>query len=358
MTVLPTPAPPNSPIFEPLTNVQIRSMTLMPVSRISISVFCSSRAGAGRWMGQTSIPSGVGSSSIACPITLNIRPRVSTPTGTWIGWPVARAESPRRMPSVESIARQRTVLSPVSCCTSRTIRRPSWVFTISASMRVGSLPGGNSTSTTAPMTWLILPVTPSAAPIPTACSVACAICSLLLALGLRPADDVHELCCDRGLTHLVGGHRERLDQVARRVRCVLHGDHSRGVLAGLVLQHGRIDQGFDISGQERVENRLRPRLVDVVGRRSSRLRLGQADGQQRLHDRLLAQGRHPAGIGQQEGVGPALVVLLEGGAHCRQDRAHTGAVLDPAHVGDDVAPEASQEVAALTADRHIARLTT
>ena len=46
MTVLPTPAPPKSPIFEPLENVQIRSMTLMPVSRISVSVDCSEMAGA------------------------------------------------------------------------------------------------------------------------------------------------------------------------------------------------------------------------------------------------------------------------------------------------------------------------
>src|SRR5262249_3285287 len=107
------------------------------------------------------------------------------------------------------------------------IRRPSCVFTISASMRVGSLPGGNSTSTTAPMTWLILPVTPSAAPTPTACSVACAICSLLLAQGLRPADDVHELCCDRGLTHLVGSQREGVDDVACSIGGVLHGDHPR-----------------------------------------------------------------------------------------------------------------------------------
>src|SRR5215510_1654038 len=60
MIVLPTPAPPNSPIFDPLTNVQIRSMTLRPVSRISISVFCSSTAGAGRWIGHSSIPSAVG----------------------------------------------------------------------------------------------------------------------------------------------------------------------------------------------------------------------------------------------------------------------------------------------------------
>ena len=35
LTVLPTPAPPNSPILPPLLKGQMRSMTLIPVSRIS-----------------------------------------------------------------------------------------------------------------------------------------------------------------------------------------------------------------------------------------------------------------------------------------------------------------------------------
>src|SRR5918994_527350 len=35
-TVLPTPAPPKRPIFPPFTNGAIRSMTLMPVSKISV----------------------------------------------------------------------------------------------------------------------------------------------------------------------------------------------------------------------------------------------------------------------------------------------------------------------------------
>ena len=50
-TVLPTPAPPNRPILPPFKNGWIRSMTFTPVSNISISVDCSSNAGAWRWMG-------------------------------------------------------------------------------------------------------------------------------------------------------------------------------------------------------------------------------------------------------------------------------------------------------------------
>src|ERR1700682_2745407 len=64
MTVLPVPAPPNSPIFEPLANVQIRSTTLIPVSRISTLACCSETGGAGRGIGRLVTPSGGGSSFI------------------------------------------------------------------------------------------------------------------------------------------------------------------------------------------------------------------------------------------------------------------------------------------------------
>ena len=47
MTVLPTPAPPNSPILPPFKNGWIRSMTFTPVSNISSEVDCSSNVGAG-----------------------------------------------------------------------------------------------------------------------------------------------------------------------------------------------------------------------------------------------------------------------------------------------------------------------
>ena len=45
MTVLPTPAPPKTPILPPFAKGQMRSMTLMPVSKTSVAVACSSNAG-------------------------------------------------------------------------------------------------------------------------------------------------------------------------------------------------------------------------------------------------------------------------------------------------------------------------
>ncbi len=50
-TVLPTPAPPNRPTLPPLANGQIRSITLMPVSSSSTDGDSSSNFGAGWWIG-------------------------------------------------------------------------------------------------------------------------------------------------------------------------------------------------------------------------------------------------------------------------------------------------------------------
>ena len=53
-TVLPTPAPPKRPILPPRTYGAIRSMTLMPVSKISIFAESSPNFGGSRWIGQRS----------------------------------------------------------------------------------------------------------------------------------------------------------------------------------------------------------------------------------------------------------------------------------------------------------------
>jgi hypothetical protein len=47
VTVLPTPAPPKRPTLPPLAMGMMRSMTLMPVSRISVEAAWSSSLGAG-----------------------------------------------------------------------------------------------------------------------------------------------------------------------------------------------------------------------------------------------------------------------------------------------------------------------
>jgi len=89
ITVLPTPAPPNSPTFPPFEYGARRSTTLIPVSKTSVAVLSSSNGGGSLWIDQYSLALTSPASSIASPITLKIRPRTSSPTGTLIESPVA-----------------------------------------------------------------------------------------------------------------------------------------------------------------------------------------------------------------------------------------------------------------------------
>ena len=114
-TVLPTPAPPKAPTLPPLVNGQIKSITLIPVSKISASVAWSTNSGAPRWIGRRSSVFTGPFSSTVLPVTSKIRPKTASPTGTLIGAPVLFTAIPRFNPSVEDIATARTTPSP-KCC--------------------------------------------------------------------------------------------------------------------------------------------------------------------------------------------------------------------------------------------------
>ena len=118
MTVLPTPAPPKTPTLPPRLNGAMRSMTLMPVSKICASVSIWSNAGGSRWIGSMVSDFTAPLPSMGWPSTSNTRPSVASPTGTVIGAPVSLTSRPRARPSVEDIATARTQLLPRCCCTS------------------------------------------------------------------------------------------------------------------------------------------------------------------------------------------------------------------------------------------------
>jgi hypothetical protein len=130
-TVLPTPAPPNRPILPPFAKGHRRSTTLRPVSNTSEIGSCSSKAGAGRWIGQDS-PDGSSprdSVSSGIPSRLKSRPFVRSPTGTVIAAPESATLMPRRQPSVVDIATQRATSFPRCWATSRVRSMPraeSW----------------------------------------------------------------------------------------------------------------------------------------------------------------------------------------------------------------------------------------
>ena len=112
-TVLPTPAPPNRPIFPPFGYGSNRSMTFIPVSSISTTGLCCSKSGAFLWISHLSWSSGIGAPpSIGIPRTLNILPRVHPPTGTLMQWPSDLTSMSMDMSSLEASMMQRTTPFP------------------------------------------------------------------------------------------------------------------------------------------------------------------------------------------------------------------------------------------------------
>ncbi len=155
-TVLPTPAPPNSPILPPRTYGVSRSMTLMPVSNIWVLDSSWSNGGACRWIPQRSSIWRVSPSSrfMQSPVALNTLPSVTSPTGTEIGPPVSCTGAPRTSPSVGCSEIARTMLSPMSWATSRfsnLVSSPRVTSVVNRLYIWGICPGGNSMSTTGPM---------------------------------------------------------------------------------------------------------------------------------------------------------------------------------------------------------------
>src|SRR5947207_12256883 len=132
---------------------------------------------------------------------------------------------------------QRTTLSPMSDATSSTTLRLSALVTSSASNSSGCAPASNSTSTTAPITWLMRPCLSVFFFSGLAFVFATCTPSSGRADGFGAAHDLHQFSCDAGLPDLVRIKGQRVDQVARSLGRVLHRDHLGGVLAGLVLQH-------------------------------------------------------------------------------------------------------------------------
>ena len=131
-------------------------MTLMPVSRISTTGLWSAKPGGSRWMHHFSPSGSCSPPSIISPVTLKSRPRVRSPTGTWMPPPSAVTSISRHSPSLGEIMMQRTMLPPICWATSIT-HFCSPFCTVSASLMKGSWPSGNKTSTTGPCTSVIIP---------------------------------------------------------------------------------------------------------------------------------------------------------------------------------------------------------
>ena len=119
-TVFPTPAPPNNPTFPPFAKGHTRSITLIPVSKISFESESSTYSGGFLWIGSLSLVGMSPFMSMGSPRTFIILPKVGSPTGTLIGALVFFALRPLLRPSVVPMATVLTIPSPNCCWVSST----------------------------------------------------------------------------------------------------------------------------------------------------------------------------------------------------------------------------------------------
>src|SRR5262245_4175197 len=110
----------------------------------------------------------------------------------------------------------------------------------------GSLPGSNSTSTTGPITWTILPSLMRTLPSGLGAH----------AERLRAADDVEQLLRDPFLARLVVTDSQETDEVLGILGRGFHGRHSGAVLPGRGFEQRAVELGLYVPRQERVEDGL------------------------------------------------------------------------------------------------------
>src|SRR6185312_2995602 len=248
-------------------------MTLIPVTSTSAEPACSEKLGASRWIEEECSALIGPASSIGSPITFMMRPRQAGPTGTVMGLPVSTTSWPRTRPSVVSMAMARTAFSPRCWATSNTRRTGlpvlASVLVVSSAFRMAGSSPSNSTSTTAPMTWLRRPlevVLLMAFSFSSVWAVRLSPHARKFLNGGGAGDDFDQFRRDLGLTGAVHLDGEGVDQVARIARGIVHRRHLGGEEAGLVLEHRRQQLHRNVLGQQGLQDRVLVRLV-IVERR-------------------------------------------------------------------------------------------
>src|SRR4051812_11113713 len=176
-------------------------------------------------------------------MTFRMRPSVAGPTGMVIGPPVSTTSLPRTMPSVLSMAMQRTVRSPSSCATSST-RVASPLRAFSAFWMKGSSPS-NWTSTTAPSTCVTCPTLFFA-------MWECSSFSDRFGAG----DDLDQLPRDVRLARAVIVQGQPVDHLTGVTGGVVHRRHARTLLAGGAFDQRAEQLDRHVPGQQGREDGL------------------------------------------------------------------------------------------------------
>src|SRR6056297_108961 len=246
-------------------------------------------------------------------------PRVPGPTGTVIGLPLLTTDVPRTTPSVGCMHTARTRRSPRCWATSAVMVRLSPCSSrskVSALLMSGRFPGGNSTSTTGPMTRMMRPSADAVAMFGSfgvrdagRGDRRCSWCGLgwmvdvrarSVAERLGAPDDLGDLGGDLLLTGLVHDPRQVGRDLLGVVGGGLHRSLPAGVLRGGGLQQAVVDLGLHVARDQGVEQDrllgLEDELRVEVG--AAALELRGLDREQLHADRGLGQRAAEGGVDQ------------------------------------------------------------
>src|SRR6266446_11390 len=245
-------------------------------------------------------------SSTGSPITFMMRPKVPSPIGTAMAWPVSTTSLPRTRPSVESIATVRTVDSPRCCATSRTSRLP--LLSVSSAFRISGSGPSNCTSTTAPMTWVTRPIL-LLIPFTGAFMI-----QPFDSKRFRARDDLDQFLRDHGLAGAVVLQSQAVEDITGVAGCRIHGTHSRALFRGCVFQERAEDLHRDVARQQIGEDFGFIGFIFVNGSGYMLCRAGRrfnGSGNQPLRDRLLRNHGFEFGVADRRRVERAFRVKLE-----------------------------------------------
>src|SRR5665213_136564 len=288
-------------------------------------------------------------SSTGSPITFMMRPSVSGPTGTEIGSAVSVTSCPRTSPSVVSIAMVRTVFSPRCWATSRISRLP--LLLVSSAFRMAGNWSWNCTSTTAPVTRVMRPVTPLALAV-LGFAIVVSFAVLLERLGAR--NDLDQFLGNLRLAAAVVEQRVAIDHVAGVARCVVHGAHFGALLRGHVFEERPQNLDRQVARQQIGKDRFLVGLILIDGaitghlwRRAADLRRDKLPRRRHLRDH-----RTEGGVEERRHVELALGEKLQ---HARADLLGVAEadLLDVAqldHLDDLPCIEPAEDIVALLAD--------
>src|SRR5262249_19837887 len=148
----------------------------------------------------------------------------------------------------ESMAIVLTVDSPRCWATSSTSRLP-W-FLVSSALRIAGRWSSNCTSTTAPMTWVILP---------TALGVVAMVVLVTNSERLCAGDDLDQLLGDHRLARAVHAQLLLPDHLAGVAGGIIHRGHARALLGRGVLQERAERLHRNVARQQLGED------IDLVG---------------------------------------------------------------------------------------------